>query len=332
MRVFAAIALALVVALPSLARADGEVAATALFDEGRRLAEQHHYAEACPKFAESQRLAPSGGTLLNLAECYEHTGQLASAWATWKQAAARANAAGKSQIEKMTLDRAAALEPKLARLTIVVSPDSDVPGLEVKRDGVVVGATEYGVGIPVDPGPHGLEATAPRKKDWSGKIDVAPEQADATISIALLDDVAPLPATAAPATTVTAAPVGTSPYPDQGEASNGGAQRVVAMAALGVAVVGVVVGSIYGLQAKSNNDHATEPANCPTSTTCDKTGFDLTNKARNEATVSTVSFVVGAAALAGGAVLWLTAPRANGIRVAPSATGSYAGALLTGSF
>jgi serine/threonine-protein kinase len=104
------------------------------------------------------------------------------------------------------------------------------------------------------------------------------------------------------------------------------------MAALGVAVVGVVVGSIYGLQAKSNNDHATEPANCPTSTTCDKTGFDLTNKARNEATVSTVSFVVGAAALAGGAVLWLTAPRANGIRVAPSATGSYAGALLTGSF
>src|SRR5579884_2436455 len=108
-----------------------EAAATALFDQGRSLMQQGKYADACPKLAESERLAPSGGTLLNLADCYEHTGQTASAWAAWKDAAARANAAGKADVEKRALARAAALEPNLAKLAISVDTASDVPGLQV---------------------------------------------------------------------------------------------------------------------------------------------------------------------------------------------------------
>jgi hypothetical protein len=98
-------------AATSVARAQGttEAAATALFDDGRKLMAEHKYADACPKLAESQRLAPSGGTLLNLADCYEHTGQTASAWVSWKDVAARASAAGKADVEKRALARAAAL-------------------------------------------------------------------------------------------------------------------------------------------------------------------------------------------------------------------------------
>ena len=66
--------------------------------------------------AESERLAPSGGTLINLGECYEHTGQTASAWVAWKDAAARANAAGKADVEKRAAARAAARR-KLRRRT-----------------------------------------------------------------------------------------------------------------------------------------------------------------------------------------------------------------------
>src|SRR6478735_9605838 len=45
--------------------------AEALFDEGRRLLAAARFAEACPKFAESQRLDSALGTLLNLGDCYE---------------------------------------------------------------------------------------------------------------------------------------------------------------------------------------------------------------------------------------------------------------------
>jgi hypothetical protein len=69
-----AVATSLVWITPVGAQSPNEAAATALFDEGRRVMAENHYAEACPKLAESERLAPSGGTLINLADCYEHAG------------------------------------------------------------------------------------------------------------------------------------------------------------------------------------------------------------------------------------------------------------------
>jgi hypothetical protein len=65
-----------------------KAAAQALFDAGKRLLSERKYAEACPKLAESQRLDPAPGTLMNLADCYEKAGLTASAWATWLEAAA----------------------------------------------------------------------------------------------------------------------------------------------------------------------------------------------------------------------------------------------------
>jgi hypothetical protein len=321
--------------LPHSARADssgGDVAATALFDEGRRLMTTHNYAEACPKLAESQRLAPSGGTLLNLAECYEHVGQTASAWAAWKDAAARANAAGKAQAEKMALDRAAALEPKLARLTVALAPDSDVAGLEIKRDGVTLGRAEYSVPIPVDPGTHIVEARAPKKKALSAQIDVAPKQLDARVTVQLSDDAA-MPVASASTATVPAAPTA-APVPADRQASSGGGstQRTVAWVTLGAGVVGVAVGSIFGLEAKSNNDQALQPQNCRTSAFCTQKGLTLTSDAKDDATASTIAFVIGGAALATGAVLWLTAPAESGVHLAPAVGRSYGGAVLAGAF
>src|SRR5687767_13153220 len=50
-----------------------------LFNEGRELLEKGRFAEACPKLARSQALAPAVGTLLNLGYCWEQLGKLRSA-------------------------------------------------------------------------------------------------------------------------------------------------------------------------------------------------------------------------------------------------------------
>src|SRR5262249_25796236 len=146
----------------------------------------------------------------------EHTGQSASAWVAWKDAAARANAAGKRDVEKRALSRAAALEPSLARLTIAVDKASDVEGLQVKRDGGTVGHAEFGMPIPVDPGAHLIEATAPKKKATSTNVDVAAKQTDARVVVTLANDDTPQPvAVAEPSSKGTESRPAESPLPEQ---------------------------------------------------------------------------------------------------------------------
>ena len=335
-RLAALVTLAAVMASAPLARAQGgsEAAATALFDEGRRLMAAHKFAEACPKLAESERLAPSGGTLLNLADCYEHTGQTASAWVAWKDVASRANAAGKSDVEKRALAKAAALEPALARLTIAVDAASDVPGLDVKRDGVALGHTEFGVAIPVNPGPHVVEATAPKKKSFSAKVDVAAKQADARLTVTMEDDATagapppPPPGPEAPPPTLPATP---PPAPAPGASG----LKTVGLVVGGVGIAGLVVGSLFGLDAKSKNDQALQPQNCRTSTLCTQNGLNLTSDAKAAASRATIAFVAGGVLVAGGVVLWLVAPSSSaqtGLRVAPLLSASAGGLSLDGGW
>src|SRR4051812_22569154 len=60
--------------------------AETLFEEGRVLMQEGVLQQACAKFAESQRVAPACGTLLNLGVCHEKLGQTASAWTNYVDA------------------------------------------------------------------------------------------------------------------------------------------------------------------------------------------------------------------------------------------------------
>src|SRR5580704_14583725 len=124
------------VASSTVARADNANAAAAevLFAEGRRLVNAGDFANACPKFAESERLDPSVATLLNLGACYEKAGRTASAWATFREAISAAQAAKRDDYLQTAQKRATALEPTLSRI-IISEHDTSTAGLEIKRDG-----------------------------------------------------------------------------------------------------------------------------------------------------------------------------------------------------
>src|SRR5579859_2493469 len=177
-----AVALALVLAVEGRAFAQaqpasgtaaapsGKVVAEALFEEGRKLVGDGKYAEACPKFADSERLDPSASTLLNLASCYEKLGRTASAWATFREAASAANAVGRADYMGTAQRHADALSPRLSRLTVTVA--GSLAGIRVERDAAAVDPAEWGTPIPVDPGEHTIAATAPGHQAWATTVDM----------------------------------------------------------------------------------------------------------------------------------------------------------------
>src|SRR5689334_9389322 len=119
------------------AQAPDVSSAEALFRDGRRLMKEHKLAEACEKFEASERIDDSVGTLLNLADCREKNGQLATAWATFLKAASTARTRHDDH-ETTAKAHAAALEPRLSYLTISVPESSKVDGLVIKRDDVEI--------------------------------------------------------------------------------------------------------------------------------------------------------------------------------------------------
>jgi hypothetical protein len=312
------------------AHAEDATTAQALFEEGRKLMNDGKFAEACPKLAASQKLDPGAGTLLNLATCYDKNGQSATAWATFKEAAASAHQSGHLDWESAANERSKQLEAGLSRLTIVVPPDADVPGLVVERDGRAVDRAEYGVAIPIDPGVHPVEGTAPKKQRWSTTVTVGPngDRQSVTIPALAVEQGSEVPAAA---TTQEPAPSAMAHTPDGNATSGGSTQRTVGLVLGGAGVVGVLVGSVFGLMSKSTHDDAL--THC-LGTRCTQTGIDLGDKATTQAAISTVSFVAGGVLLAGGAVLYFTAteePKRVSARVRPQRLEPRVSATRTGA-
>ena len=313
---------------PSRAFAQNKAAAEALFDEGRRLVTAKDFPAACHKLEESQKLDPGIGTLLYLADCYEKAGMTASAWATFREAASTARAANQGEREQVASKRAAALEPSLARLTVRSVPENDVPGLEVKRDGELVPRALWGTAVPVDPGTHEVTATAPGRKPWSSKTAVA-AKASATLLIPALESAPVAAAPIAPA----AAPSAPPPPAPESAPQPSSSRRTVALIVGGVGLVGVAVGTVAGLKAASKNSDADAQCRPEAPTLCNQQGADLGDQAKSAAKLSTLGFVLGGAAVATGAVLWLTAPDAKGtaLRATPMADAHGGGVALQGN-
>jgi hypothetical protein len=285
-------------------------AAQGLYDDARALMKAGQYPAACPKLAESDRLDRSNSTEFHLADCYEHIGRTASAWGLFLQVASEARAKGVADGERVARERAASLAPRVPRLTVNVPAASQIAGLEVRRDDEVVGQGQWAGAVPVDPGKHTVSATAPARLPW--RIDVEVEEGKtASVDVPVLA-VAPAPPVAPavppPSTLPAVAPSPLAPVPAGAEAPSGGSgRRTIGLIVGGVGVVVAGVGAFFGVEALSKNSDSNSQGNC-SGNLCNSTGYSLRHDAITDGTLSTVLVGVGAAAIVGGGVLWLTAP------------------------
>lgn len=290
-------------ALPALSRAAGsdEAGARVLFAEGRKLAAAGNYVEACPKFEDSFRLDPGIGTNFNWADCLEHIGRTASAWARFVEVAAATKAAGQVERERVARARAVALEPKLARLVVVVR--SPVPGLLVARDGVALAPASWGSSVPVDPGDHLVEATAPGKRTWSQNTAVPDAPTTVSVSVPALEPLPPSqPRLAAPMGATSASQLSLVP---RAERARRASIPVVAFGALGA--VALATGALLALKVVAENGDA--KGLCSNNNTCgsldEKMRHDtLVSDAHSDRNLAFISAGIGGAALLAAGYLW----------------------------
>jgi hypothetical protein len=288
-------------------RASGEpAAAEALFREGRRLLEAGRYDEAAAKFGESQAQDPASGTLINLALASEKQGKLATAWVTYRDAAALARRDGRADRLASAERKVHELEPRVPR--VVLRSNAAADGLTIRLGAVAVGSGALGSAIPVDPGEYHVIATAPGRLSWDTTVTIgegetrevvvpelpqSPESAASTPAVREGAHLRPQPIErrlplSAPHPSVDArAPSSIVPW---------------VVGASGVVSLGI--GSVFGVRAFSRYSDANQA--CPSHADCDENAMGAWREAKTSAWVANIAFAAGIAACGTSAWLLLT--------------------------
>lgn len=337
-----ALCLPLLLAAPAHAQERDPAAAQALFDQARQLSQQGRFAEACPKFQESNRLDPAAGTQFNLADCYDRAGRTASAWAAFLEAASQMRAVGQRDREKAAQQRAEQLEPRLPRLIVLVPDENQLPGLEVRRNGVSVGTAQWGTPVPVDPGEIELEASAPGKltakqalRLEEGKTvtyNVPALAVDPSVAVAATSQAKPEPEPE---------PEPAKPEPAQAKPADKGSNApwIITLGAAGI--IGLGVGTTFAILADQQYDDSLQDCDIDDPNMCGVDGYNQRNDARTKGTVATVGFVAGGALLATAAIVWIASGSSKSkqasaqhprVSAAPVLGPGHAGLAMQGSF
>lgn len=276
-------------------------AAEMLFQESKKLMNAGKVPDACRKLEESQKLDPRAGTLITLAVCHRKEGRIATAWVEFREALALAKKAGRLDRVALAQKELNDIEPKLPRLAVSVPKASAVAGLVVRRDGEEIGAALWDTAVPIDPGEHSFEASAPGRKSWRSKAEIR-EGEEKRVTVPVLEVLPPPPA-------VSSAP---PPKPRP---------RTAAWIAGSVGLAAIGVGTYFGVQAISKRGSSDEHCH---GALCDPQGVELNDQARAYANVSNVAFGVGILGIGVAAWLLLTgasppqrATSAQSVRVLP---------------
>ncbi|MBK8259198.1 MAG: hypothetical protein IPK82_41895 [Polyangiaceae bacterium] len=278
------------------ARADDAAAAQVLFDEATALKDKSDWAGACPKFESSYKLDPALGTLLNLANCFEKLGKIASAWARWEEAYQWATKNGDDRAEYAKTQRDA-LAPRLPKLKINVP--TKAAALSIERDTTKVAEAMYGTALPVDPGEHTIFIKRDDEVLKTEKVKLVEAQtAEVSFDLAAIEKAAPPPKPKGNVVVVGASP----------------ALRKAGWAIGGVGVATVLGAAVLESLALSKKANAT--VYCTADKLCTPQGIAIINDARTFAEAGQWVGIGGLAVTAVGITLLIVAP-SNNVTVQP---------------
>lgn len=320
-----AVVLGVVVSGAGVASADEQTPhdkAAAAFVDARKMIENGNCDGAVPKLRESLSYESSIGARLSIVDCVEQRDAV-TAWKLLKEASVLALL---NHDERLTVveQRAAILQSRLATIVFRLPSIADQPGFELRVDGELIDRYLFRYGWATSAGRHVVEASANGRR-FTGNVNAEIGKETPIEAVLQGEDCR----TVAPAAVVAPPPA----YHDRGAT-----RRAVGLGlgALGIATIanGVVFG-ILTLDKKK-----TIESQCGGSVgNCAAPNHSLDGareSADTMAAISTVSFIVGGAALLGGAALYLTAPSANaprtGLRFSPQASRGGGGAFLEGTW
>lgn len=294
-----------VILAPSLAFAQANSAAEALFNSGRDAMAKGDYERACKQLRESNRLEAAVGTQFNLADCEEKRGKLATAWTLFRGVEQKVPEG--DERARVANERAQALEGRLPKVTLRLS--AGAPNDTSVRDGDVdLGSASFGVPLPLDPGAHEFVVSAPGRTLRKFSVTLAEgESRDVDLSPGNASSGAPAGATAGAA--------------DIGKPTKGSNTTGLGLAIGGVGVVGLGVGAVAGAMVLGKKNTADEQ--CPNKQ-CTQEGLDAVDSARTLKTVSNIGWIVGVVGVGVGAYFVLSsdgsAPTTT-VGLAPTPTG-----------
>lgn len=271
--------------------AQDSAAADALFQEAKALMAAGKVADACPKFQSSLELQRTLGTLMNLADCLEQQGRVASAHRRWEEAVTLA-AEQKDDRGSFAEERRKAVAPRVPKLVIDAVTGAESLGVAVA--GTPVPTSKLGLPMEVDPGKVAIAISRGDTVLETREVDVAEGQSR-TVKLDL-----PAISKAHPEKKRDKVVVEARPE-----------QRIAGFVVLGVGLAGVTAFAVLESVALAKRSEADEAGNCVEkneTALCSPQGFELVEEAGTLAEVGQWVGLGGLAVVGVGITLVLTAP------------------------
>jgi hypothetical protein len=299
---------------PTAAEGDAIKRAREQFGQALALQTGGDWAGALALLKEVAAVKPTPQVRFNIALCEERLGRLVAALGDYELAATDAQAEKADQVRQEVDARLESLKARVPR--VVVRRDQGADSATISLDGVSLGDSVLNAPLPVDPGPHVVEATSSGFLPFKQPFRVAEQQ-----SMTILVKLDPAPVKQEPA----------APPPRAAPQNMRMAGYIVGGA--GIASL-LASGAMFYLRHTSISDLdkqcGADRRSCPDS------ARNTVDRGKLYTTLGDVTLAVGAAGLGVGAVLVVVGSHSSeqaSLGIAPGAVGANAGgASLVGRF